>query len=53
MRFSGVSVQKLRHLELLLQNPWDVMIASVAGYPTPGVRRILVPNPAAFFVQKI
>ena len=52
-RVSGVSVQKLRHLELLLQNPWDVMIAPAAGYPTPGVRRILVPNPAAFLVQKI
>ena len=52
-RVSGVSVQKLRHLELLLQNPWDVMIAPATGYPTPGVRRILVPNAAAFLVQKI
>jgi hypothetical protein len=50
---SGVSVQKLRHLELLLQDPWDVMIAPALGYPTPGERRILVPNPAAFLVQKI
>lgn len=52
-RVSGVSVQKLRHLELLLQNPWDVMIAPATGYPTPDARRILVPNPAAFLVQKI
>jgi hypothetical protein len=52
-RVSGVSVQKLRHLELLLQNPWDVMIGPAAGYLMPGVRRILVPNPAAFLVQKI
>ena len=52
-RVSGVLVQKLRHLELLLQNPWNVMIAPAAGYPTPGVRRILIPNPAAFLVQKI
>jgi hypothetical protein len=52
-RVSGVSVQKLRHLELLLQNPWDVMIAPATGYPTTGVRRILVPNAAAFLVQKI
>jgi hypothetical protein len=51
-RVSGVSVQKLRHLELLLQNPWDVMMAPVIGYPTPAVRRILVPNPAAFLAQK-
>jgi hypothetical protein len=52
-RVSGVFVQKLRHLELLLQDPWDVMIAPAMGYPTQGVRRILVPNPAAFLVQKI
>jgi hypothetical protein len=52
-RVSGISVQKLRHLELLLQNPWDVMIAPATGYPTPGVRRILIPNAAAFLVQKI
>ena len=52
-RISGVPVQKLRHLELLLKNPWEAMIAPALGYPTPGVRRILVPNPAAFLVQKI
>jgi hypothetical protein len=52
-RVSGVSVQKLRYLELLLQNPWDVMIAPAVGYPTPDVRRILIPNPASFLVQKI
>lgn len=52
-RVSGVSVQKLRHLEPLLAHPWDVMIAPATGYPTPGVRRILVPNAATFLVQKI
>ncbi len=52
-RISGVSVQKLRHLELLLANPWDVMIAPGAGYPIASVRPTLVPNPAAFLVQKI
>jgi hypothetical protein len=52
-RISGVSVQKLRHLELLLQNPWDVVIAPATGYPTPVVRRIRVPNAAAFLGQKI
>jgi hypothetical protein len=29
------------------------MIAPAVGYPTPGARRILIPSPAAFFVQKI
>jgi hypothetical protein len=30
-----------------------VTIAPANGYPTPGVRRVRVPNPAAFLVQKI
>jgi hypothetical protein len=30
-RISGVPVQKLRHLELLLQNPVDLMIAPALG----------------------
>ena len=52
-RVSGVSVQKLRHLELMFKNPWNVPISSAVGYPTPGARRIRVPNPASFLVQKI
>ena len=52
-RISGVPVQKLRHLELMLKVPWNVMIGPAGGYPTPRVRRVLVPNPAAFLVQKI
>lgn len=52
-RIAGVSVQKLRYLELMLQHPWSVMIAPELGYPTPGLRHILIPNPAAFLVQKI
>ncbi len=52
-RISGVSVQKLRHLELVLANPWEVLIARANGYPTPRPRRIRIPNPAAFLVQKI
>ena len=50
---SGVSVQKLRYLELLLQDPWELVIAPDVGYPVTGPRRILVPNATAFFVQKI
>jgi signal transduction histidine kinase/ligand-binding sensor domain-containing protein len=45
-RVSGVSVQKLRYLELLLQNPWEVMIAPAVGYPTPDVRRIPSSQPS-------
>ena len=52
-RISGISAQKLRYLELLLESPWEVFISPAIGYPTPSVRRVHVPNPAAFLVQKI
>jgi len=50
---AGVSAQKVRHLGVLLGAPWEVMIAPANGYPTPGVRQVRVPNPAAFLAQKI
>jgi len=53
MQVAGVSVQKLRHLELLLRAPWEVDIAPANGYPTDGARRIRIPNAAAFLAQKI
>jgi hypothetical protein len=53
MKIAGVSAQKLRHLELLLNAPWEVMIAPANGYPTAGARRVQIPNAAAFLAQKI
>jgi len=53
IQIAGVPVQKLRHLELLLNSPWDVVIAPVNGYPTGGVRQVRIPNAAAFLAQKI
>jgi len=50
---AGVLVQKLRHLELLLNAPWEVAIAPATGYPTSDSRRVYVPNAAAFLAQKI
>lgn len=52
-RIAGVPVQKLRHLELLLRTPWNVTIGPGNGYPTAEVRRVHVPNAAAFLAQKI
>ncbi len=52
-QIAGVPAQKLRHLELLLNTPWEVTIAPENGYPTDGARRVRVPNPAAFLAQKI
>lgn len=50
---AGVSAQKLRHLEVLLHDPWVVSIpAADSGLNTevPGLR---IPNPVCFIVQKL
>jgi len=52
-QIAGVLVQKLRHLELLLNAPWEVVVAPATGYPTSGSRPVYVPNAAAFLAQKI
>lgn len=44
----GVTSQRLRHLELLLQSPWRVELDSMAF--TSG---ILIANPASFIAQKV
>ena len=53
MRIAGVSVQKLRHLELLLRSPWSVVIQPENGFAVSHPRTIRIPNPAAFMVQKV
>jgi hypothetical protein len=50
---AGVTVQKLRHLEVLLNTPWEVIVAPANGYATDGERRVRIPNAAAFLAQKI
>jgi hypothetical protein len=50
---AGVSSQKLRHIDLLLQAPWTVEIGLATGYPTAETRRIQRPNPASYLVQKV
>lgn len=52
-QIAGVSVQKLRHLELLLTAPWEVVIAPFNGYLTTQPRQVHIPNAAAYLAQKI
>ena len=48
VRIAGVSSQKLRHLDVLLRDPWDVSIKSdEASF------LVKVANPTAFIVQKL
>ena len=51
---SGVTAQKLRHLDLLLLNPWTVQLPGAAGYPI-GEKSVAiqVPTVVSYLVQKL
>lgn len=50
---AGVNAQKLRHLELLLVEPWSVQIGPGGEIPFDGPIEVLVPNPVSFIIQKV
>jgi hypothetical protein len=52
-RIGRVSAQKLRHLDVLLHEPWTVRLDSGHGYPFHAPTDVLVPNAAAYVAQKI
>lgn len=50
---AGITAQKLRHLELLLEAPWKVQIGPDRRVPVEGPVDLIVPNPVSFIVQKL
>lgn len=48
---AGVSAQRLRHLDLLLESPWQVALG-MDWEPVAGAS-IRVPNPASFIAQRL
>lgn len=50
---AGINVQKLRHLDLLLEAPWTVRVGPDVGVPMERPTDLLVPNPVSFIVQKL
>ncbi len=50
---AGITAQKLRHLELLLEAPWKVQIGGETEVPVEGHVELVVPNPVSFIVQKL
>ena len=48
---AGVSAQRLRHLDLLLESPWQVILD--AGWEPAAGASIRVPNPASFIAQRL
>lgn len=50
---AGITAQKLRHLDLLLEAPWSVRIGPETKVPVERPADLLVPNPVSFIVQKL
>lgn len=53
LNMSGVTAQKLRHLDLLLVAPWQLTLAPDGEVPVARSATILVANPVTFIVQKL
>jgi len=50
---AGLSAQKVRHLDMLLVEPWVVRLSNNEGVPVPSPLDVMIPNPASFIAQKI
>ncbi len=51
---AGVTAQRLRYLDLLLESPWRVSLAGLSGIPDATTRiDVRLPHPGFFIVQKI
>lgn len=48
----GISAQKIRHLGILLTDPWTVTVGPQNGIPLDAPVDLLVANPLCFMVQK-
>jgi hypothetical protein len=53
LAIAGVTAQKLRHLDLLLLQPWTVRLDSTMGVPLASAADARVPNPVCFIAQKL
>jgi hypothetical protein len=53
VRIAGVSSQKLRHLDILLQHPWSVVLVPSDEIRIEKTAVIYIANPTAFIVQKL
>jgi hypothetical protein len=53
VRVAGVSSQKLRYLDVLLERPWTIDLNKSAGFPLEHASKVRVPNAATFLAQKL
>ncbi len=49
---AGISAQKIRHLDILLVDPWAITLDPIKGIPLPSPMDVQVVNPLCFMVQK-
>lgn len=52
MSKAGISAQKIRHLDILLVDPWVIGLGQDDGVPLPERMDVQVVNPLCFMVQK-
>jgi len=50
---AGITAQKLRHLDLLLESPWSVRFSPDIGVRVGRPLDVTVPNPVTFIAQKL
>lgn len=50
---AGVTAQKLRYLQLLLESTWTVRITPQIGIPVQSNTDVSLPNPVSFIAQKL
>lgn len=50
---AGITAQKMRYLELLLVEPWNVRVGPERGVPIATDLDLFLPNPTSFIVQKL
>lgn len=53
MARAGVTAQKLRHLDLLLVEPWEVGLSAAVGVPMETRADVRIANPVSFIAQKL
>lgn len=52
-RIAGVTAQRLRHVEVLMIEPWFVTLHEDSGFPLPSPAVVRIPNAASYLVQKL
>ena len=50
---AGVSSQQLRYIEILMVEPWTIVLSEQDGYPFAPAKKVSIANPASFIAQKI